>query len=141
MHAIEQIYYSKFSDLNSTLFIMSSSLSHSLFQTIQIIDGVTFQVIHILSTKDLYGWHTLTYLTLHHVTPATESCGTLKLTCTTQNGYVVVWDVGKGARMACGQIHLGSVEGLAWNKTTGTLATVGSDCVVHLFQLNLACCS
>lgn len=105
-------------------------------------DGNNFKLIHILSTSDLYGWHTLTYLTLHLSTCASSSSSltppnNFLLTCTTQNGYVVVWDVMSSERVACGRIHCGSVEGLALNPTTGSLATVGADCVVHLFELDL----
>jgi WD40 repeat protein len=106
-------------------------------RTVRVMDGTTFEIIHIFSTHDLYGWHTLTYLALHP--SALSSVNRLLLTCTTQNGYVVVWDVWSGGRVACGRIHCGSVEGLAWNRSTGTLATVGADCVVHLFELHLPC--
>ena len=99
-------------------------------------DGNTFDVIWVLSTHDLYGWHTLTYLVLHPSTSSTSVSRPL-LTCTTQHGYVIVWDTHSGDRMACGRIHCGSVEGLTWNNSTGALATVGSDCIVHLFELNI----
>ena len=99
-------------------------------QTIRVMDGKSFDIIRILSTYDLHGWHTLTYLTLH---PSTSPH--LLLTCTTQNGYVVVWNVRSGYRVTCGRIHCGSVEGLAWNKSTGSLATVGADCITHLFKV------
>ena len=97
-------------------------------------DGSTFDVVHIFSTHDLYGWHTLTYLSFHvggFTLGVREQ--PLLLTCTTQHGYVVVWNIELGVRVACERIHCGSIEGLAWNMTTGTLATVGADCVVHLF--------
>lgn len=77
------------------------------------------------------------------------------MVCTTQNGHVLVWKVGgvssssgntkevcgKGQgmleRVCTGQLHLGSIEGLAWQNQldSGSLATVGADCVVNLFRL------
>ena len=97
------------------------------------------KLIRILSTKDIYGWHTLTYLTLHpECVPSSSSTPPprrLLLTCTTQHGYVVVWDVWSGKRAMCRCMHCGSIEGLAANSSSGTIATVGADCVVHLFKL------
>ena len=58
------------------------------------------------------------------------------LVCTTQNGHVVVWDALTGERLARGKLHLGSIEGLAWQEEGSCLATVGADCVVNLFKLN-----
>ena len=107
-----------------------------VLQTIRVIDGTSFNIIHIFSTHDLYGWHTLTYLALHPSEPSVTMSSRLLLTCTTQNGYVIVWDVYSSGRVACGRIHCGSIEGLTWNKSTGSLATVGADCVVHLFELH-----
>ena len=36
-----------------------------------------------------------------------------------------------------GKLHLGSVEGLAWQEAVGggSIATVGADCIVNLFKL------
>ena len=36
-----------------------------------------------------------------------------------------------------GKVHLGSVEGLAWQDVAdgGDVATVGADCIVNLFKL------
>lgn len=51
-------------------------------------------------------------------------------------------DIGEEGRCALdrvwrGQLHLGSIEGLAWQDQVdgGSLATVGADCVVNLFRL------
>ena len=101
-------------------------------------DGKNFKLIHTLSTKDLYGWHTLTYLALHpccmplHSTSASGPASLL-LTCTTQNGYVVVWKTLSGEKVALAHIHSGSVEGLAADNSSRTLVTVGGDCAVHVF--------
>jgi len=55
---------------------------------------------------------------------------------TTQNGHVVVWNTLSGRRVTQGKIHCGSIEGLAWDATNSCIATVGADCVVHMFRLN-----
>lgn len=76
------------------------------------------------------------------------------LLCSTQNGHLVLWDVQVPAegsvngdsehtlkhlleRRWKGKLHLGSVEGLAWqNKVDGgSVVTVGGDCIVNLFRL------
>ena len=84
------------------------------------------------------------------------------LACTTQNGHVVLWKVntsgGEGTtspsdkqaekrlghdwleRQWKGKLHLGSIEGLAWqNHAPGgpSLVTVGGDCIVNLFRYTL----
>ena len=101
-------------------------------------DGYSFILIRTLSTKDLYGWHTLTYLTMlpEWAPPSSTTLSKrLLLTCTSQHGYVVVWDVESAKRIVCRRMHCGSIEGLAANMDNGTLVTVGADCVVHLFRL------
>lgn len=123
-----------------SVFVVCSA-SCSFLQTVRVMDGQTYEVIRILSTYDLHGWHTLTYLTLHHspspsLSSSKPSSQPLLVTCTTQHGYVVVWNVETGHRITSGRIHLGSVEGLTWNENSGSLATVGADCVTHLFRLN-----
>lgn len=103
-------------------------------QTVQLTCGETFELIRILNTKDIYGWHTLTYLAF----PRSQEESFPLLVCTTQNGHVVVWDSATGKRLARGKVHLGSIEGLAWQNNGGhCLATVGADCVVNMFKLNL----
>jgi WD40 repeat protein len=66
-----------------------------------------------------------------------ESNGT-HLACTTMSGYIYVFDLAKdGARTKC-KAHLGSIEGLAWNRAndaTTQLAICSSDCTSTLFQL------
>ena len=59
------------------------------------------------------------------------------LVVTTQNGRVVVWNTQSGHRVTQGRLHCGSIEGLAWDETSSCLATVGADCVVHMFKLNV----
>ena len=93
--------------------------------------GESFELIRILNTKDIYGWHTLTYLAFQRTGDSSL------LVCTTQNGHVVVWEGVTGKRLARGKIHLGSIEGLAWQKEGRCLATVGADCVVNMFKINL----
>ena len=75
----------------------------------------------------------------------------LLLLSTTQNGHLVIWSVqfaaeSDGKESKCllqrrwkGKLHLGSVEGLAWQDMVdeGSIATVGGDCVVNLFKIVL----
>ena len=102
-----------------------------VIQTVRVTCGETFELIRILDTKDIYGWHTLTYLAFQQTQDSSL------LVCTTQNGHIVVWDSLTGQRLARGKIHLGSIEGLAWQNKGSCLATIGADCVVNMFKLNI----
>lgn len=101
------------------------------FQTVRLTCGESFELIRILNTKDIYGWHTLTYLAFQRTGDSPL------LVCSTQNGHIVVWDGLTGQRLARGKIHLGSIEGLALQSGGNCLATVGADCVVNMFKIKL----
>ena len=94
-------------------------------------------------TRKLESYNVILY------SPVQNSC---LLLCTTQNGHLVVWQVLEPAqgedsdhkykplqRLWKGKLHLGSVEGLTWHHQTGcgggSIATVGADCIVHLFNI------
>ena len=38
-----------------------------LLQTVRLYDGESYALLDIVNSKDIYGWHTLTYLTFFHV--------------------------------------------------------------------------
>ena len=97
-------------------------------RTVHIRDGVTFDMKHVLDTKDIPGWYTLTYLGLN---PVHHWC-----LCSTQNGRLVLWDSLSGERLGCRKMNAGSIEGLVWNKDYTSCATVSSDCVVSVFSVN-----
>lgn len=97
-------------------------------RTVHIRDGVTFEMKHVLDTKDIPGWYTLTYLGLN---PVHHWC-----LCSTQNGHLVLWDSLSGERLGCRKMNAGSIEGLVWNKDYTLCATVSSDCVVSVFSVN-----
>lgn len=97
-------------------------------RTVRVRDGQTFEMVHVLSIPEIRGWYTLTYLSLD---PVRNHC-----LCSTQNGFIVLWDVLKGDRLACWKMHSGSVEGLVWDKEFRQFATVSSDCVVNLFTVS-----
>ena len=87
-------------------------------QTIRLVNGDTYELVGVVNTKDIYGWHTLTYLTFypHQVSqgklvkgvgPTTTpdvltsaAQGSVLLLCTTQNGHLVVWRVATSAAAA-----------------------------------------
>ena len=96
-------------------------------RTVRVRDGRTFDMIHVLSIPEIRGWYTLTYLSLD---PIMHFC-----LCSTQNGFIVLWDILTGSKLAWWKMHCGSVEGLVWDKDFHKFATVGSDCVVNVFTV------
>ena len=96
-------------------------------QTVRIYDGKSFELLKVVNTHDIYGWHTLTYL-------AIDTCRDV-LYVTTQNGYLVSWDMRTFERIFCHKIHAGSIEGIALSKDMQNLVTIGSDCVLTRFEL------
>ena len=97
-------------------------------RTVRVRDGQTFELIHVLSVPDIRGWYTLTYLALD---PIRQQC-----LCSTQNGFIVLWDVLTGKKLAWRKMHSGSIEGLVWDKEFQHFATVSSDCVVNVFAVS-----
>ena len=91
---------------------------------------------HVFRTDDQYGldWHTLTYLQI-------EPRGT-RLSVSTQNGYVFVWDLRFRKLVSFGKGHQGSIEGLKWithmneNGISNLLATCSSDCTINIFEMH-----
>lgn len=77
-------------------------------QTIKIYDPINqFTHISTLSTKDIVlDWHTITYIAL-------EENGT-HLACSTQNGFIVIFDLQTNKPMFCEKVHMGGIEGLCW---------------------------
>lgn len=96
-------------------------------QTIRIYDGESFELIKVLNTHDIYGWHTLTYMEIDNSRDA--------LYVTTQNGYLVSWDLQTYERTFCRKMHAGSIEGIALSSDKESLLTIGSDCVLTRFDL------
>ena len=96
-------------------------------QTIRIYDGESFELIKVLNTHDIYGWHTLTYMEIDNSRDA--------LYVTTQNGYLVSWDIQTYERTFCRKMHAGSIEGIALSSDKESLLTIGSDCVLTRFDL------
>lgn len=95
-------------------------------RTVRINDGNTFYLLHILKTQHIHGWYTLTYLAINPVKNW--------ILCSTQNGYIIIWDSVSSLSLCCEKVHCGSIEGLEWNKSFETFASVGSDCAVNLFS-------
>jgi WD40 repeat protein len=96
-------------------------------RTARLIDGISFETIHVLKLQDLVGWFTLTYLSLN---PHDQQC-----LCSTQNGHLALWDCSTGELLTCRKMHCGSIEGLAWSQDYSEFGTVSSDCVVNIFQV------
>ena len=36
--------------------------THTHTQTVRLIDGSSYELLRVVDTKDIHGWHTLTYL-------------------------------------------------------------------------------
>ena len=100
-------------------------------RTVRLYDGHGFSLVSVLDSKDIHGWHTLTYLCLN---PDTGQC-----LCSTQNGHLVLWNVPSGERVACWKVHCGSIEGLVWKRDL--ICTVSSDCIVNMFRVKNHSCS
>jgi WD40 repeat protein len=54
-------------------------------QTVRVYNGQSYQFLFGLNTHHLYGWHTITYLSLMR--------DASQLVCTTQHGYLVCWQL------------------------------------------------
>ncbi|XP_047124837.1 uncharacterized protein LOC105848395 isoform X1 [Hydra vulgaris] len=94
-------------------------------QTARVYDGISFQFLKVLDTYELYGWHTLTYIVIDVKKDF--------LLISTQNGYVVVWNLRDYKCYAKYKLHSGSIEGLVIDKDH--ILTIGSDCVVNNFSI------
>jgi WD40 repeat protein len=97
-------------------------------RTVMLWDPSTWEVYHILRSKDVAGWYTITYHAL-------ERNGH-RIICGTENGYALAWDLNKREQLLCGRLHNGSIEGLHWNHSTGMIATCSSDCNAMLLQFD-----
>jgi len=97
-------------------------------KTCRIYDGETFLLLKIVNTYDIYGWHTLTYMCINSEKDL--------LICSTQNGYVVMWDLITHEKIFEKKLHGGSIEGLVLDEKQEHLYTVGSDCVVNAFSIS-----
>ena len=53
----------------------------------------------------------------------------------TQNGYLVTWDLNTYECLAKSKMHCGSIEGLALTSDEECVITIGSDCIVNRFSL------
>ena len=96
-------------------------------QTVRIYDGESFELMKVVNTNSIYGWHTLTYMVIDTNRDV--------LYVTTQNGYLVSWDLRTYERTFCRKIHAGSIEGIALSSDKNSLLTIGSDCVLTRFDL------
>lgn len=97
-------------------------------QTIRLYDGDTFDLIRIVNTHDIYGWHTLTYLCIN--------TNKNLMFVSTQHGYLIAWDLDTFERVCCSKMHAGSIEGIALTPCQEFLVTLGSDCVVNCFSMS-----
>jgi len=95
-------------------------------RTIRIYDGLTFELITVLKTELVYGWYTLTYMEINEKND--------RLFVTTQNGYLLSWDLNSFELIFCEKLHAGSIEGIALSKDGQSLVTLGSDCVVNMLE-------
>ena len=96
-------------------------------RTVRIHNGRTYELLNILQTDKIHGWYTLTYLSIN----------TSKdwLLCSTQNGYLILWDLATKHCMFCNKLHCGSIEGLEWNDSFQNFASIGSDCIANIFSI------
>ena len=94
-------------------------------RTARIYDGITFELLKVLDTYELYGWHTITYL----VIDAEKDF----LIVSTQNGYLVIWNLHDYKCYAMHKLHCGSIEGLVISRDH--VLTIGSDCVVNSISI------
>ena len=97
-------------------------------RTVRVTNGSTFELIKVLDTKEIYGWYTLTYMSIN---PKQNW-----ILCSTQNGYLILWDIASGKCLLHKRMHCGSIEGLSWNDDFRWFATVGSDCVVNMLSVS-----
>eukprot|EP00794_Sanderia_malayensis_P000281 gene281-906_t len=97
-------------------------------RTIRINNGNDYTLIRVIQTRDMiYGWYTLTYLCIN----------TFRnwILCSSQNGFIIIWDLVTSDFLVCERLHCGSIEGLALNSSMTSFATIGSDCVANIFKL------
>ncbi|EGC37763.1 hypothetical protein DICPUDRAFT_97144 [Dictyostelium purpureum] len=99
-------------------------------QTVRIWNTDDWKEILILNTNDIGEWHTVTYLSL----VINENRNPL-VVCATQNGWIFVWDSILGKKIYSKRTHLGSIEGLRWNKISNTLISCSSDCLIHVYKI------
>ncbi len=78
-----------------------------------------------LTSALITDWHTLTYLAIEQ--------GGSRLAIGTQNGYLLVFDMLAEQFVFAEKLHLGGVEGLAFDH--GRITTVSSDLVVNVVHL------
>ena len=95
---------------------------------INVNDGTKFTLVKVLKDVFIDGWYTLTYLAINPVKNL--------ILCSTQNGFLIIWDSSTMECILSRRMHTGSIEGLTWDSTFETFATIGSDCVVDVFQLH-----
>ena len=93
-------------------------------KTVRINNGETFELLHILNTSEIHGWYTFSYLSINPLLSA--------VLCSSQNGYLVMWDLDSLNLLFCKKLHCGSIEGLEWSKISHNFASVGSDCIVNV---------
>ncbi|KAH3760709.1 mitochondrial succinate dehydrogenase complex subunit C [Pelomyxa schiedti] len=95
-----------------------------------------FTLHHVFNTSEVLAWHTVTYLCIQQAGPATDN--NHYVSCVTQNGWLFLWDLVTKRKLGPFRLHLGSIEGLAWDPRTGLIATCSSDtCVVVTRVLGL----
>lgn len=94
-------------------------------KTARIYNGISFELLHIVNTYNIYGWHTLTYLCIDNIKD--------RLICSTQNGYLSIWNLKTYEVVYQEKLHGGSIEGMVLDSEQKFIYTVGSDCVVNRF--------
>eukprot|EP01132_Coremiostelium_polycephalum_P001336 gene1336-1684_t len=83
-------------------------------QTVRIWNTDNWQEISVFkTTNDVGEWHTVTYLTL--IQSHDNSC---YVVCATQNGWIFVWNINSKEKVFSKRVHMGSIEGLKWNKVS-----------------------
>lgn len=93
-----------------------------------------YNFLYVLHTpKSLFGWFTLTYMKVDE--------NNKLIICTTQNGYLVIWNDEQinenQLPILCKKIHFGSLEGLAYDKQVHRVVVIGSDCTVTSLRLHI----
>lgn len=96
------------------------------------------QLRQVTTTQRVANWHTLTYLTI-------DPSSSLAI-CSTQNGYLCIWDFAAALAQEdhdndesflvfAKKIMTGSVEGLAFDRNHRTIGCCSSDNLVHCFSI------
>jgi WD40 repeat protein len=90
---------------------------------VRLYDATTWELLRSFTTYFIREWHTITYVGVQGP----------YIACSTQIGFIVIFNIDTGATVLSRRVHTGSIEGLVWRSH---LATVASDCTVAKYSIN-----